>query len=74
MAVRSCASDKALGPDGFNFEFIKRYWDLLKDDLLKFVAEFLGRAFSLQGVTHLLSPLSPKLLVPWEFPTSDQLV
>ncbi|GKA71619.1 hypothetical protein Tco_0777758 [Tanacetum coccineum] len=31
-AVWSCASSKALGPEGLNFHFIKSYWDILKVD------------------------------------------
>ncbi|GKB45218.1 RNA-directed DNA polymerase, eukaryota, reverse transcriptase zinc-binding domain protein [Tanacetum coccineum] len=34
-AVWDCGSEKAPGPDGFSFLFVKRYWELLKDDILK---------------------------------------
>ena len=40
IAVWECGSDKAPGPDGFNFCFIKRYWEILKDDICCFVEEF----------------------------------
>ena len=33
-AVWLCCEDKAPGPDGFNFHFIKRYWEIIKGDLL----------------------------------------
>ncbi|KHN47628.1 hypothetical protein glysoja_036480, partial [Glycine soja] len=29
-AVWNCGSDKSLGPDGFNFRFIKHFWKELK--------------------------------------------
>ncbi|KAI3727188.1 hypothetical protein L1987_66999 [Smallanthus sonchifolius] len=32
MAVWDCGGDKAPGPDGFNFTFIKQYWELLQAD------------------------------------------
>lgn len=50
--VWACGSDKAPGPDGFNFAFIKHYWELFKMDIFEFVAEFFDRAFisSLMGV------------------------
>lgn len=32
-AVSSCASDKAPGPDGFNFRFIKSAWEFIKNDV-----------------------------------------
>ena len=31
-AVFECGSNKAPGPDGFNFRFIKRFWDVLEED------------------------------------------
>ncbi|GJQ96973.1 cytochrome P450 CYP72A219-like protein [Tanacetum coccineum] len=40
--VWDCGSDKAPGPDGFTFAFVKRYWDLLKSDIHVFVASFLA--------------------------------
>nr|GFA01108.1 RNA-directed DNA polymerase, eukaryota, reverse transcriptase zinc-binding domain protein [Tanacetum cinerariifolium] len=36
-AVWDCGSNKAPGPDGYSFLFIKRFWDLLKDDIHEFV-------------------------------------
>nr|GEU53840.1 putative RNA-directed DNA polymerase, eukaryota [Tanacetum cinerariifolium] len=33
----NCGSDKAPGPDGFTFAFVKRYWELLKTDIHDFV-------------------------------------
>lgn len=40
VAVWNCDGNKSPGPDGFNFNFIKAHWDLLKDDILGFVLEF----------------------------------
>ncbi|GJY74646.1 hypothetical protein Tco_0479077 [Tanacetum coccineum] len=34
MVVWDCGSQKAPGPDGFSFLFLKKYWDLLKDDVV----------------------------------------
>lgn len=39
-AVWSCGSDKAPGPDGFSFRFIKKYWAILESDIVKYVQEF----------------------------------
>ncbi|KAF1870298.1 hypothetical protein Lal_00003504 [Lupinus albus] len=36
----NCASDKSLGPDGFNFKFYQEFWDILKIDLGRFVNDF----------------------------------
>lgn len=38
--VSSCASDKAPGPDGLNFRFIKSAWDTIKTDVYKVVKDF----------------------------------
>ncbi|KAK1415652.1 hypothetical protein QVD17_31437 [Tagetes erecta] len=34
-AIWDCGGDKSPGPDGFNFNFIKRFWDLMEADLLE---------------------------------------
>lgn len=33
-AVWASGSDKAPGPDGFTFEFIKKYWDIISKDII----------------------------------------
>jgi len=40
QAVWECGSDKSPGPDGFNFRFIKTFWDILKSDICKVLEEF----------------------------------
>ncbi|KAI3517218.1 hypothetical protein L1887_16430 [Cichorium endivia] len=39
-AVWDCGNEKAPGPDGFSFAFIKKYWDNIKDDFMAFVKRF----------------------------------
>jgi hypothetical protein len=39
QAVWDCDSYKSPGPDGVNFGFIKEFWDILKDDFLRFMVE-----------------------------------
>ncbi|GJY25614.1 RNA-directed DNA polymerase, eukaryota, reverse transcriptase zinc-binding domain protein, partial [Tanacetum coccineum] len=39
-AVWSCGCDRAPGPDGFTFRFIKQFWDMIKEDIQNFVHEF----------------------------------
>ncbi|KAL5153812.1 hypothetical protein HKD37_19G053302 [Glycine soja] len=38
-AVWNCGGDKCLGPDGFNFNFIKAFWRVLKPEFRRFVDE-----------------------------------
>ncbi|XP_057248270.1 uncharacterized protein LOC130590237 [Beta vulgaris subsp. vulgaris] len=40
MAVASCASDKAPGPDGYNFRFVKNAWEIIKADIYNIVNDF----------------------------------
>ncbi|GKB85750.1 putative RNA-directed DNA polymerase, eukaryota, reverse transcriptase zinc-binding domain protein [Tanacetum coccineum] len=41
-AVWGCGSEKAPGPNGYTFAFVKKYWDMLKVDILGFVNSFLS--------------------------------
>lgn len=34
QALKECNSFKALGPDGFNFAFVKKAWEIIKIDVL----------------------------------------
>lgn len=59
-AVSSCASDKAPGPDGFNFHFIKNSWDIMKDDIFRMVKEFWATARLPKGSNIAFIALIPK--------------
>lgn len=37
VVVWACRGDKAPGPDGFTFKFLKKYWDMIHTDVMKFV-------------------------------------
>ncbi|GJW56188.1 RNA-directed DNA polymerase, eukaryota [Tanacetum coccineum] len=39
-AVRGCGGDKALGPDWFNFKYIRKFWDILEWDLIRAIRWF----------------------------------
>lgn len=39
-AIWKCESSKSLGPDGINFGFIKEFWDVMKEDVIRFMKEF----------------------------------
>nr|KAJ0220280.1 hypothetical protein LSAT_V11C200080430 [Lactuca sativa] len=39
-AVWLCGSDKAPGPDGFTFAFIKKYWDKISGDIYMTLKDF----------------------------------
>ncbi|XP_071688860.1 uncharacterized protein [Rutidosis leptorrhynchoides] len=50
VAVWEYGSDKAPGPDGFNFAFIKKYWDILKDEVISSVAVAFNRKIMPRGM------------------------
>ncbi|GLT81075.1 hypothetical protein SLA2020_524810 [Shorea laevis] len=39
-AIWGCDSLKALGPDGFNFGFVKSQWEIIKEDVIEFLQDF----------------------------------
>ncbi|KAH0670732.1 hypothetical protein KY290_026130 [Solanum tuberosum] len=38
--IKSCASDKAPGPDGFSMSFFQIFWEILKTDFMNAVRQF----------------------------------
>ncbi|GJS45072.1 RNA-directed DNA polymerase, eukaryota, reverse transcriptase zinc-binding domain protein [Tanacetum coccineum] len=63
-AVWDCGSDKAPGPDGFSFQFLKRYWDLFKDDIELFISDFFATARLPLGTNSSFITLIPKVSNP----------
>lgn len=39
-AMWDCEGSKSPGPDGFNFEFFKNYWDIVKGAIMRMIKEF----------------------------------
>ena len=64
VAVWACGGDKAPGPDGFSFVFIKRFWGLLKDDVVGCVMEFFQKKVIVKGCNSSFITLIPKVLNP----------
>nr|CCA66180.1 hypothetical protein [Beta vulgaris subsp. vulgaris] len=60
-AVSSCASDKAPGPDGFNFKFVKSAWDIIKTDIYGIVNDFWETGCLPQGCNTAYIALIPKI-------------
>jgi hypothetical protein len=48
-AVWNCGSDKEPGHDGLTFEFFKKYWNLLENDVVSYVIEFEISTYTPQG-------------------------
>nr|GEZ03428.1 RNA-directed DNA polymerase, eukaryota, reverse transcriptase zinc-binding domain protein [Tanacetum cinerariifolium] len=62
--VWDCGSNKASGPDGYSFLFIKIFWDLLKHDIQEFVVSFFSLGKFPQGVNSAFITLIPKVSNP----------
>ncbi|GKV30574.1 hypothetical protein SLEP1_g39375 [Rubroshorea leprosula] len=59
-AISSCASDKASGPDGFNFHFIKSAWGTVGTDMINFIKEFHHNGKLVKGINFSYITLVPK--------------
>ena len=66
-AVWSCDGDKCPGPDGFNFKFIKEFWEMMKTDFRKFVDEFHVHGSFPRGSNASFIALIPKTKHPQSF-------
>ncbi|GKB40474.1 RNA-directed DNA polymerase, eukaryota [Tanacetum coccineum] len=69
-AVWSCGEDKASGPDGFTFRFIRHFWNLIRDDFIKAVKHFETEKSIARGCNSSFISLIPKVsnpLLPQDF-------
>lgn len=60
-AVNSCDGQKAPGPDGFNFSFIKSSWEIIKEDIYAMVEEFWMSSRLPRGCNSTFITLIPKV-------------
>jgi hypothetical protein len=63
-AVRECDGAKSPGSDGFNFAFIKEFWDLLKGDVHIMFDQFHGNSRLPKGMFSFFLTLIPKVSSP----------
>ncbi|GJV57216.1 hypothetical protein Tco_1458221 [Tanacetum coccineum] len=54
-AVWDCGGDRAPGPNGFTFKFFTLFWDLIVDDVDRFVQEFFRFNLFPNGCLHALT-------------------
>jgi hypothetical protein len=62
--VKGSDGTKSPGPDGFNFAFIKEFWDLLKGDVRMMFDQFHGNACLPRGMCSYFLTLIPKVSSP----------
>jgi retron-type reverse transcriptase len=58
------ASDKAPGPDGFNGMFLKKCWDIIKEDIYTLCFDFFNGSLSLEAINFSFITLVPKVHNP----------
>ncbi|XP_071692041.1 uncharacterized protein [Rutidosis leptorrhynchoides] len=63
-AVWGCGDDKASGPDGFSFCFIKHFWELIKQEVMAFVTNFHSTGFIPKGCNSSFFTMIPKVENP----------
>ncbi|KAJ9553924.1 hypothetical protein OSB04_017969 [Centaurea solstitialis] len=65
-AVNSCEGSKAPGPDGVNFNFIKKHWSTIKHSFVEAVFHFERSGFIKKGCNASFVALVPKKRDPLE--------
>ena len=60
-ALNSLGSTKAPGPDGFTALFYKKYWSIIKAEVLLYIWNFFNNNFLQRGQNHIFVALIPKL-------------
>ncbi|GLU21787.1 hypothetical protein SLE2022_379030 [Rubroshorea leprosula] len=59
-AMWGCDDSKALGPNGFNFKFLKEMWETMKEDVCNFAIEFHRTGKLVKGANVSFVVLIPK--------------
>ena len=64
QAIWDCGSEKSPGPNGLNFKIIKKFWQLIKLDVLHFLDEFHANGVFPRGCNASFLALIPKVADP----------
>jgi len=62
--VWDCDSFKSPGPDGISFVFLKDFWDMLKNDVMRLLVEFHRNGKLAKGINSTFIALIPKVDIP----------
>ncbi|KAK2662363.1 hypothetical protein Ddye_000937 [Dipteronia dyeriana] len=60
IALNNCDGNKAPGPDGFNLNFIKKNWEIIKDDFMIFLHKFSSNGAVVKNLNHTFLVFIPK--------------
>jgi len=64
QAVWDCDGLKSTGLDGINFDFIRKFWEILQDDFMTFLMEFHLNGKLSKGINSTFIALIPKVHSP----------
>jgi hypothetical protein len=70
VVVANLPSDKSPGPDGFNTDFVKKCWPIIKQDFYKLCADFHAGQVCLRSLNGSHVTLLPKTDIHHRFQTS----
>lgn len=62
--IKHMPSDKAPGPDGFNGLFLKKCWNIIKEDIYTLCFDFFNGNLSLEAINNSFITLIPKVHNP----------
>jgi hypothetical protein len=62
--VKGCDGSKSPGPDGFNFAFVKNFWDLMKNEVRIMFDQFHGNECLPKCLSSYFLTLIPKVRSP----------
>ena len=62
--VWDCDNYKCPSPNGITFGFIKDFWDILRDDVMRFIGEFHRKGRLTKGINSTFIALIPKVESP----------
>ncbi|GJW25514.1 hypothetical protein Tco_0039325 [Tanacetum coccineum] len=60
-AVWDCGSDKSPGPDGYTFEFIRKFWEVIGTDVCRAIKSFFLSGWFPKGCNPSFIALIPKV-------------
>lgn len=66
-ALKGCNNLKAPGLDGFNFSFVKKGWEFMKELVHQFFSEFHANGKLMKGINSTFVSLIPKVDCPTTF-------